>query len=96
MRANENYEKYYDITNSEFGKGDFSTICKAKTKDNKEERAIKIIKKETISEKLKEKNISMPSDDLMKSYRGFFLDEYELMKKVQGDDDDNTNIVKYY
>ena len=96
MRANENYEKYYDITNSEFGKGDFSTICKAKTKDNKEERAIKIIKKETISEKLKEKNVSIPSDDLMKSYRGFFLDEYELMKKVQGDDDDNTNIVKYY
>ena len=96
MRANENYEKYYDMTEREIGRGDFSTIYKAITKDKKEERAIKIINKNLIKEKLTEKNINPPNDNEMKSYINGFLDEYEIMKKVQGDDDDNTNIVKYY
>jgi len=96
MRANENYEKYYNITKSEIGRGDFNIIYKAITKDSKEERAIKIIYKKGIKDILTEMYNNNPSDDDMKSYINDFLYEYEFMKKVIGDDDDNTNIVKYY
>ena len=91
MRTEEDYKKYYNIEN-EIGKGKFCTVYKAILKDNKEERAIKIINKDFIKNAHKEINFDEPNDELMEQYINCFKNQIEIMKKIEGE----KNALKYY
>ena len=91
MRTEEDYKKYYDV-GEEIGKGHFCTVYKAILKDNKEERAIKIINKDFIKDAHREIYFNQPSDELMQQYINCFKNQIEIMKKIEGE----KNALKYY
>ena len=89
MRKNEDFRKYYDITNT-LSKGKYIKIFNANTKENNETRPIKVV------DKIQIKNSSHPNNNEMKECISGFIKEIENMKIAQGKNKDNENAVKLY
>ena len=83
-RVKEDYKNYYEILNK-IGGGGFGDIFEAKDKKTDEKRALKIINKERMKEKLKN-DININN----------FLNEITCMKILETKNQDNKNTVKFY
>ena len=65
-------------------------------KENNQLRAIKIINKYHIRNKLKNEYKEDVNDEKMNQYINCFINETEIMKKSEGENRDNVNTVKFY
>ena len=83
MRKNEDFRKYYIISNI-LSEGRYINIYKAKTKENNENRAIKVVDKNKIKNALINLNPRQPNNNEMKEYINGLIKEIEKLKTAQG------------
>ena len=95
MRENNDYRDYYDI-GGKISDGFFGTVYEAKEKNTNEKRAIKIIEKNLIKKKYKNKFFNEPTSEDMKPYINCFHNEIRNMVIAEGENKDNENAVKFY
>ena len=91
--SNKNYNDYYEIIGG-IDSGGYGTVYKGKEKEKNELRAIKVmnlnkIREDIINEIDENDNI----EKKLKSYINRFIDEFEIMKKCNIN---NNNSVKCY
>ena len=95
MRESNGCRDYYDI-GKKISDGFFGTVYEAKEKNTNEKRAIKIIEKNLIKKKYKNKFFKEPTSEDMKPYINCFHNEIKNMVKAEGENRDNENAVKFY
>ena len=95
MRQNKDVRDFYQIE-SKIAQGGFSVIYKAYSKENKEERAIKLIDINIFREHYKRENYKNPTEEEIKPFLDDILKEIEYMKIVEGKNKENKNTVKVY
>ena len=99
FKINHDYRKYYKI-GEKLGEGGFGIIYKAIDKKTKEERAIKIMEKKTIKDRLQNILFKKPSNKDMEPYIRGFLNEVKNMKNIiQGKNNKNEyacSIIEYF
>ena len=83
MEREEDFHQYYS-TDKVLGKSKFCTIYDAKRKDTKEEKAIKVMEKETIIDNLKSQGIVKVSQTEIDYYFNEFKKEANNMRILQG------------
>ena len=93
FRKKEKCQKYYEL-NEKIGETKYAIIYKATEKETNQLRAIKIYNKNKIKNELKKDLKKEPSDENLKPYIDGFYREMELMKIIQGKNNDNA--VKFY
>ena len=98
---NRDCRKYYNFTESEdddnyLGKGGFAKVYKAVKIGTNEERALKIIKKKTIIEIIKELNRIEPTDEDLNNFYKDIYKEIDYMKLMEGNHGENNNSVKFH
>ena len=94
MRKNEDFRKYYDITNT-LSEGKYIKIFNGKSKENNGNRAIKVVYKNQIKNVINQSS-RHPNNNEMKECINGFIKEIENMKIAQGKNKDNENAVKLY
>ena len=95
MKKNNDYRDYYDI-GKKISDGFFGSVYEAKVKNSNEKRAIKIIEKNMIRQKYKNKYFKEPTSEDMKPYINCFYNEIKNMVTAEGENKDNENAVKFY
>ena len=95
MKKNNDYRDYYDI-GKKISDGFFGSVYEAKVKNSNEKRAIKIIEKNLIKKKYKNKFFNEPTSEDMKPYINCFHNEIKNMVTAEGENEDNENAVKFY
>ena len=95
MRQNKDVRDFYQIE-SKIAQGGFSVLYKAYSKENKEERAIKLIDINIFREHYKRENYKIPTEEEIKPFLDDILKEIEYMKIVEGKNKENKNTVKVY
>ena len=95
MDQHKNLKDYYDLK-EKIKDTNYGSIYKADNKKTNEKKAIKIIKKNKIKNDLFNQYLRDPTNEEMKSYIDRYLKEIDYMKIMEGKNEENNNIVKYY
>ena len=94
MKAND-FRKYYIIEGDYIGQGAFGTVYKARKKDTKEIRAIKVIDiKKFVKDS--ENNGKVLSEKEIKDFIDTIIKEINVMQILEGQNHENKNTVKFY
>ena len=94
MKAND-FRKYYIIEGDYIGQGAFGTVYKARKKDTKEIRAIKVIDiKKFVKDS--ENNGKVLSEKEIKDFIDTIIKEINVMQILEGENHENKNTVKFY
>ena len=94
MKAND-FRKYYIIEGDYIGQGAFGTVYKARKKDTKEIRAIKVIDiKKYVKDS--ENNGKVLSEKEIKDFIDTIIKEINVMQILEGQNHENKNTVKFY
>ena len=92
MRHKEDYNKYYKIE-EELGRGGFGVIYNALNRQNNQEKALKIMEKNSVIEYLKSQGIIKPTKKDIDKYFNSFIKEAKNMEILQGENKENKNAV---
>ena len=94
MKAND-FRKYYIIEGDYIGQGAFGTVYKARKKDTKEIRAIKVIDiKKFVKDS--ENNGKVLLEKELKDFIDTIIKEINVMQILEGQNHENKNTVKFY
>ena len=94
MKAND-FRKYYIIEGHYIGQGAYGTVYKARKKDTKEIRAIKVIDiKKFVKDS--ENNGKVLSEKEIKDFIDTIIKEINVMQILEGQNHENKNTVKFY
>ena len=94
MKAND-FRKYYIIEGDYIGQGAFGIVYKARKKDTKEIRAIKVIDiKKFVKDS--ENNGKVLSEKEIKDFIDTIIKEINVMQILEGQNHENKNTVKFY
>jgi serine/threonine-protein kinase ULK/ATG1 len=93
--ASKNYTDLYEIK-AQIGHTDYATIFKAKDKESGELKAIKVFDFNSVKNYFLLEYGRGPTEEELKAYKDNFINEFELMKIIKGENNENNNIVKVY
>ena len=95
MKKIEDFRNYYDIIDT-LCEGKYINIYKVKSKENNENKAIKVLNKIQIINSVINQNSRQFNNNEIKECINGFIKEIENMKIAQGKNMDNENAVKFY
>ena len=93
-RENSDYKKYYELGNK-LGQGGNGAVYIVKSKETKEQMAIKILDKKKMKEQIMGEKFYEPSEEDMKRYIDVYFKEIKNMEIAEGKNKENENTVKF-
>ena len=90
----QNFRDYYDL-GEKIGEGGFGVVYKAKVKGTNEQRAIKLVDKNTIKDNISKQSFREPTQKELDSYYSCLKNEVKNMQMMEGDNGENENTVKF-
>lgn len=94
MRENKDFRDYYNI-GRKLSYDNFSKVYEANKKNCNEKKSIKLIDKNMIKQRFKNKYFNTPTLEDMKPYINCFHNEIKNMLTAEGQNRDNENTVKF-
>ena len=96
MIENKGFKEKYDIGKN-IGLGGFGIVYEIKVRKTGEKRAVKIINKDIIINTfINENNFKYPNEKEKKDLLKDVYKEIDFMEKIEGNNKDNKNTVRYY
>ena len=90
----QNFRDYYDL-GEKIGEGGFGVVYKAKVKGTNEQRAIKLVDKNTIKDNISKQSFREPTQKELDFYYSCLKNEVKNMQMMEGDNGENENTVKF-